>query len=64
MFGFAMFLYLAGFGALLFDALQGVNYSLGIALFGGILIAGAMAFFVGALLSGKRIHSESKDSLP
>ena len=60
----SLLLYLAGFGVLLVDARMGEGYSLPLAAFAGVMIAGAMIAFIGGLMKPSRLDDESPDSLP
>ena len=64
MFLAALFFYLAGFGILLSDFLQRLNFSYLWAAVGGTLIALSLCFFVAGMMQNKRLHEESPDSLP
>ncbi len=64
MFQMSLFSFLAGFGVILADALKRIDYSLSLAVFGAVLIALAMIFFIAGMLKKNRLSTDSHDSLP
>ena len=61
----AFWLYVLGFGAILFDASLREAYSLKLAVFAGVLIALALLSFVAGLLKRDRLSRDpAQGSLP
>jgi hypothetical protein len=64
MFLAALFFFVAGFGLLLSDFLRRLEFSYSWAVAGAVSIVLSLVFLIAGMMQNKRLHEESRDSLP